>query len=48
MAVTVLKRKEKRNKIKAKQRLAAIKEVKKIVYVKSPFKGESGIVLEDK
>jgi hypothetical protein len=47
MAVTRLKRKTRRNKTRAKQRTANIKALRKIVYIKSPYKGESGIILED-
>lgn len=47
MAVTVLKRKTRRNKSRAKLRTATISSLQKIVYIKSPYKGESGIILED-
>jgi hypothetical protein len=47
MAVTVLKRKNRRNKTRAKQRTQVITGLRKVVYIKSPYKGESGIILED-
>lgn len=47
MAVTKLKRKEQRNQSNAKLRVKALKRLKTRVTVKSPLKGESGIVLED-
>ncbi len=47
MAVTTLKRKDRRNKEKTRVRKTNLKNVKKMVYIQSPFKGESGIVLED-
>jgi hypothetical protein len=47
MAVTVLKRKTRKNKSRAKERTAKISALQQIVYIKSPYKGESGIILED-
>ncbi|MCB9261663.1 MAG: hypothetical protein H6607_04745 [Flavobacteriales bacterium] len=46
MTVTRLERKARRNKTKAKERTAAIKRNIKRVYIKSPFKEESGIILD--
>lgn len=47
MAVTTLKRKDRRNKEFTRIRKTNIKNVKKVLYVQSPYKGTSGIVLED-
>lgn len=46
MAVTRLKRKERRNKTTARVRVENIKRFKSRTYVKSPYESESGIVLE--
>lgn len=46
MAVTRLKRKERVNKVVAKQRTASLKLHNKRVMVKSPYKDESGIILD--
>ena len=46
MAVTRLKRKERVNKTVAKQRTAALKLHGKRVLVASPYKEESGIILD--
>jgi len=48
MAITVIKRKARRNFSRAKLRTINITNLQKIVYIKSPYKGESGIILEDK
>lgn len=47
MAVTRLERKARRNKTKAKERTLAIKRNIRRNYVASPYKEESGIILED-
>jgi hypothetical protein len=47
MAVTRLKRKDRRNKEMTRVRKTNLKNVNKMVYIQSPFKGTSGIVLED-
>lgn len=47
MAVTRLKRKDRRNKEKTRVRKTDLKNVSKMVYIQSPYKGTSGIVLED-
>lgn len=47
MAVTRLKRKTRRNKTRSKQRTATLAGLRKVVYIKSPYKGESGIVIDD-
>lgn len=47
MAVTRLKRKTARNKIRAKKRVADIKRLSLKTNVKSPYKDVSGIILED-
>lgn len=47
MAVTRLKRKDRRNKTVALQKKQIRKERAKKVYVKSPFKGVSGVVIEE-
>lgn len=47
MAVTIIKRKLAKNKLVAKQRKQGIKANTEITYIKSPYKGESGIVIED-
>ncbi|MBX2984672.1 MAG: hypothetical protein KF882_01725 [Bacteroidia bacterium] len=48
MAITIIRRKARKNISRAKQRTIDITNLKKIVYIKSPYKGESGIILEDK
>lgn len=47
MAVTRLKRKERRNKTTARVRVENIKLHKSRLFVKSPYADESGIILED-
>ncbi len=47
MAVTRLERKARRNKTKAKERTLAIKRNIRRNYVASPYKEESGVILED-
>lgn len=47
MAVTRLKRKDRRNKEMTRVRKTNLKNVNKMIYIQSPFKGTSGIVLED-
>lgn len=47
MAVTRLERKARRNKTKAKERTLAIKRNIRRNFVASPYKEESGIILED-
>ena len=47
MAVTRLERKARRNKTKAKDRTLAIKRNIRRNYVASPYKEESGVILED-
>ena len=47
MGVTRLKRKEAKIRMRAEQRVKTIKLLKQIVTVKSPYKGESGIIIED-
>ena len=46
MADTRLKRKERVNKVVAKQRTASLKLLNKRVMIKSPYKNESGIILD--
>ena len=48
MAVTKLKRKEAKNRSKATVRVQNIKRLKEYVKIASPYKNESGIILEDK
>ncbi len=47
MAVTRLERKARRNKTRAKERTLAIKRNIRRNFVASPYKEESGIILED-
>jgi predicted flap endonuclease-1-like 5' DNA nuclease len=47
MAVTRLERKARRNKTKAKERIASIKRNIRKVTIASPYKEESGIVMEE-
>lgn len=47
MAVTRLERKARRNKSRAKDRTLEIKRNVKRLYIKSAFKDESGIILEE-
>jgi len=47
MAVTRLERKARRNKTKAKERIKSIKRSIRRNFVASPYKEESGIILED-
>jgi hypothetical protein len=47
MAVTRLKRKDARNRAKSSREAKTIKRLKHVVLIASPFKGESGIILED-
>ncbi|MFT4523497.1 MAG: putative flap endonuclease-1-like 5' DNA nuclease [Bacteroidia bacterium] len=46
MAVTRLERKARRNKTRAKERTKLLKRLVNRIYVKSPYKEESGVVLE--
>jgi hypothetical protein len=48
MGVTRLKRKEAKNRSKSSLRVKTIKRLKEYVKIASPYKGESGIILEDK
>ncbi|MGC6414014.1 MAG: hypothetical protein ACON5K_04855 [Bacteroidia bacterium] len=48
MAVTRLKRKEAKNRSRATVRVKTIKRLKEVVNIASPYKGESGIIIEDK
>lgn len=47
MGVTRLKRKEAKNRTRMENRVKTIKRLNGRLNIKSPFKGESGIVLED-
>ncbi|MFM6983931.1 MAG: hypothetical protein ACKOXF_07350 [Chitinophagaceae bacterium] len=47
MAVTRLKRKDRRNKEFTRIRKTNLKNVSKMVYIQSPHREVSGIVLED-
>lgn len=47
MAVTRLKRKEAKNRSRTTKRVQDIKRLKMVVNIASPYKGISGIVLED-
>ncbi|MCL9979937.1 MAG: hypothetical protein NBV77_00675 [Bacteroidia bacterium] len=47
MGVTRLKRKEAKNRSKSTVRVKSIKRLKDFVQVQSPYKGQSGIILED-
>ncbi len=47
MAVTKLKRKEAKNRSRMTKRVDNIKRLKMVVNIASPYKGVSGIVLED-
>jgi len=47
MAVTRLKRKDRRNKEFTRVRKTNLKNVNKMVYIQSPHRETSGIVLED-
>lgn len=47
MAVTRLKRKTAKNKITAKKRVSDLKRLQFTANIKSPYKGISGIILED-
>ncbi|MDA8896288.1 hypothetical protein N9J24_02805 [Bacteroidia bacterium] len=47
MAVTRLKRKEAKNRSRAQVRTANLKRLNHKHNIPSPYKGESGIVLED-
>jgi len=47
MAKTVLHRKERRNKVASDLKKQKRKLQTTITYVKSPFKGESGIIIEE-
>jgi hypothetical protein len=47
MTVTRLKRKNRRNKTRAKDRTATLSQLRKVVYIKSPYKGVSGEVIEE-
>jgi hypothetical protein len=47
MAVTKLKRKEAKNRSRMTKRVENIKRLKLVTTIASPYKGISGIVLED-
>jgi hypothetical protein len=47
MGVTRLKRKEAKNRARSSQRVEDIKRLKEYVKIASPYKNESGIILED-
>ena len=47
MGVTRLKRKEAKNRARSEERVKKIKRLRKITLIASPYKGESGIILED-
>jgi hypothetical protein len=47
MAVTTLQRKARKNKTASRLKKQHRKLQTQITYVKSPFKGESGLVIED-
>lgn len=47
MAVTRLERKARRNKSRAKVRVATLRRLQTRVYVESPNKGVSGVILEE-
>lgn len=48
MGVTKLKRKEAKIRARSNRRVETIKRLKAVTTIPSPFKGESGIILEDK
>jgi hypothetical protein len=48
MGVTRLKRKEAKNSARSSKRVQDIKRLRSFKQIVSPFKGESGIILEDK
>ena len=48
MGVTRLKRKEAKNRSRSSQRVETIKRLRSFKQTTSPYKGESGIILEDK
>lgn len=47
MGVTRLKRKEAKNRSRSEKRVKDIKRLRNVKQIVSPFKGESGIILED-
>ena len=47
MAVTKLKRKEAKNRSRMTKRVDNIKRLKMVTNIASPYKGVSGIILED-
>lgn len=47
MGVTRLKRKEAKIRSRMNRRVQTIKRLRSVVTVPSPFKGESGVILED-
>jgi hypothetical protein len=47
MGVTRLKRKEAKNRARSSKRVEDIKRLKEYVKIASPYKNESGIILED-
>lgn len=47
MGVTRLKRKEAKNRARSTKRVQDIKRLRSYAVVVSPYKGESGIILED-
>lgn len=48
MGVTRLKRKEAKNRSRSTKRVDDIKRLRYFIKTTSPYKGESGIILEDK
>ncbi|MFN5250421.1 MAG: hypothetical protein ACOVQJ_07360 [Bacteroidia bacterium] len=47
MGVTRLKRKEAKNRSRSNKRVQDIKRLRAVKSIVSPYKGESGIILED-
>ncbi len=47
MGVTRLKRKEAKNRARSSKRVDDIKRLRFVPTIPSPYKGESGIILED-
>lgn len=47
MGVTRLKRKEAKNRARSTKRVDDIKRLRYVPTIPSPYKGESGIILED-
>ncbi|MBS3913158.1 MAG: hypothetical protein KG003_01565 [Bacteroidetes bacterium] len=48
MGVSRLKRKEAKNRSRSTKRVETIKRLRTFKHITSPYKGESGIILEDK